>query len=131
MTSVIAIILAVLGIVKTLVDKGILSKKAGSGAVMAADAAVAVLDTRELVQDFINAFVDALKVDNPQLADTIQQKANPILRAARQKVDEYRPKVDKFGQIANRIGQKGENTTEGIKDDEQLKDTIPDSIVPT
>jgi len=129
--TVTAIILAVLSIIKTLADKGILDKKAGTNAVMAADAAVAVYDTRLIVSELADAVVDTVKVSNPELAGEIDSKISNIMNKISTRVAEYQPKVDKFAQIANKLGNKGETTTDGIKEDEQLKDDIPDAIVPT
>lgn len=131
MTSIIAIILAGLGIVKTLVDKGILDKRIGTAAVIGADTAVAALDTRQLVSEVVNGIVDTLKVDNPEAAAKIQNAVQPVLKRIDDKVKEYQPKVDKFGQIANAIGARGEKTVDAIKEDEELKDNIPNQIVST
>ena len=129
MGTVAAIIISVLGIIKTLVDKGILDKRVGTGVVMAADATHAVLDTRELVQETTNAILEALRVDNPEVAAKVQNAVQPVLKQIDQKVKEYQPKVDTFAQIANKIGSNGAKTVDAIKENNELKDNIPDAIV--
>ncbi len=130
-TAVVAIITSVFGIIKLLSDKGWLDKRAGTAAVMGADTAVAVLQTRELLSDTINGIIDVIKTDNPTLAQKIEDQAKPLLKRIEDKADEYRPKVNKFEQIAGKIVNKGENTVDAIKEDEKLKEDIPNTIVPT
>ncbi len=125
------IILTILGIVKQLADKGWFDKKVGSAAVMGADAAVAVLQTRELVAESVNAIIETIKIDSPELAKKIGDNLSPILKKIDEKVTEYQPKVNAFGQIANKIGDKGDKTVDAIKEDEELKDNIPDTIIPS
>ena len=70
-----------------------------------------------------------MRVDNPEVAAKVQNAVQPVLKQIDQKVKEYQPKVDTFAQIANKIGSNGAKTVDAIKENDELKDNIPDAIV--
>ena len=129
--GVVALITSIAAILKILSDKGWIPAKIGTGAVIASDTARSSLDNRFLMRDVLNGFVETLKVDNPQSAAKIEEVASKYLKIIDKKIAEYQPKVEKFERIAAQISEKGEKTVDAIKDDEKLKQNIPNAIIPT
>jgi len=123
--SVIALISTGFTLIKTLADKGILDKRVGSVAVMAGDAAVAIRDSREMIQEGLQAGFDIIGTTSPEAARQIQQNAVPVMKRVTQRVDEYTPKVQSFVNIAAKLSQK---KTSEIED---IKEQIPNEIVPS
>jgi hypothetical protein len=125
---IIPIVISVLGILKGLVDRGYLDKKVGSALVMAADTTRAVGDTREVVNKVAQNSYEIAKLASPQAAKYADEQVAPVVNEVAQKVLEYKPKIDTFAKIANSETKKGTKTTEDIQD---MKDSIPNNIVPS
>jgi hypothetical protein len=125
---IIPIVLSVLSILKGLVDKGYLNKRVGSALVMAADATHAVGDTRDTVNKVAQNSYEIAKLASPQAAKYADERVAPVMNEAGQKVSEYKPKIDAFAVIANSGTKNGTRTTEEIQD---MKETIPNDIVPS
>lgn len=123
LTSITGIIIAIASIITVLVKAGILDKKIGTAAVMAADASWAVKDNRILIKDGLQNTYDVVKLASPQTAEAADQKLAPVLDDASRKVAEYIPKVDKFADIAKKLSKNKEQEITDMKDD------IPDRIV--
>ena len=126
--SATAIIIAIAGLVTMLVQKGIISKKIGTVAVMASDAAVAVRDNRQTIKDLAQNTYDVAKVTSPEAAAAADSKLAPVLDRATVKINEYTDKVDRFAELGNKLSSGGTNADSKIKD---MKDDIPDKIVPS
>ena len=126
--SIIAAIIAVSGLIKTFVDKGWLSKKIGTVAVIAADTAVAARDNRQTIKDIGQNMYDVTKLTSPESTSTLDEKLAPALDRATARLNEYTPKVDKFSALAKKLSNSGENADNAI---EEMKDEIPDKIVPS
>ena|ERR1044071_2653598 len=129
--AIIGLITAGLTLIKTLADKGIINKKIGTVAVMAADTAYAVKDSRQLIQDVVQNSHETAQLISPESAQVATQRIQPLLEKVTQRVNEFTPKVEKYNEIASKLGNKGERTTDDIKEDEELKDDIPNEIVNT
>lgn len=125
---IIPIVLSALSIIKSLVDKGILSKRIGTVAVMAGDTAMAVADTRQTVNKVAQTSYETAKLASPDAARYADEVVAPLMNEAGRRISEYKPKADDFAAIARTLGKKGENTTEEIK---EIRDKIPDEIVPS
>ena len=116
---------------KTLADRGLLDKRIGTVAVMAGDTVVAVQHNRELIKEGLQTGFETVSISNPEQASQILEKSKPIMENITKRVEEYDEKAKTFTRIASNIGKQGERTTDEIKDNEALKETIPDSVVPT
>jgi hypothetical protein len=128
LASVIAAIIAVAGLIKTFVDRGWLDKRVGTVAVMASDAAVAVKDNRQTIKDLAQNTYDVVKITNPETAAAADQKLAPVLDQATVRINEYIPKVEKFTALGNKLSNGGTKADPKI---EEMKDEIPDKIVPS
>ena len=125
-TSVTSIVIAIAGLITVLVKAGIIDKRVGTVAVMAADASWAAKDNRQLIKDGMQNTYDIVKLASPEAAEAADRKLAPVLDDASRKVAEYTPKVEKFADIAKKLseGKKSEEITD-------LKNEIPDRIVPS
>ena len=125
-TSIAGIVIAIAGLVTVLVKAGLIDKRVGTVAVMAADASWAVKDNRQSIKDLAQNTYDVVKLASPESAAAADQKIAPVLDQATVRVNEYTPKVDKFAAIAKKL-------SEGKQADsiEEMKDDIPDKIVPS
>jgi hypothetical protein len=125
-TSITGIVIAIAGLVTVLVKAGIIDKRVGTVAVMAADASWAVKDNRQSIKDLAQNSYDVAKLASPEAAAFADSKIAPVLDEANRRVSEYTPKVDKFAAIAKKL-------SEGKQADsiEEIKDDIPDKIVPS
>ena len=121
----------ILVFLKTLVDRGLLDKRIGTVAVMAGDTVVAVQHNRELIREGLQTGFETVSISNPEQASQILEKSKPIMENITKRVEEYDEKAKTFTRIASNIGKQGERTTDDIKDNQTLKETIPDSVVPT
>jgi hypothetical protein len=134
-TNMIIAIVALVGtgvtFLKTLADRGLLDKRIGSVAVIAGDSVVAIKDNRELIQEGLKTGFETVAISNPETAKEILDKSAPIMKKVTERVDEYNEKAGSFTRIASKIGKQGERTTDDIKENEELKENIPDSVVPT
>lgn len=128
--AIVGLITAISAVIKTLVDKGIISKKLGTVAVIASDTSRAVADSRQDINDGLQAAFETIQITSPEAADAIK-KAQPIIQRVGQRADEYTPKVNTFGRIASKLSEQGDKTTDDIKNNESLKKQIPNDIVPT
>jgi hypothetical protein len=124
-TSITGIVIAIAGLITVLVKAGLLDKKVGTVAVMAADASWAVKDNRQLIKEGMQNTYEVVRLASPQTAEAADQKLVPLLDDATRKVNEYTPKVEKFADIANKLSK---NKADEIT---ALKDEIPDRIVPS
>jgi hypothetical protein len=127
-TSITGIVIAIAGLITVLVKSGLIDKKVGTVAVMAADAAVAVKDNRQSIKDLSQNTYDVVKLASPETAAAADAKLAPVLDEASRRVAEYTPKVDKFADLASKISNKGKTADDKI---EEMKDDIPDRIVPS
>lgn len=134
-TNMIIAIIALVGtgltFIKALVDRGILDKRIGTVATIAGDSVVAIRDNRNMIQEGIQTGYETVAQANPQLAAEIKSKSEPVMKKITEEVQKYDEKAQKFTAIASKIGKQGENTTDDIKENETLKEQIPDSVVPT
>jgi len=119
-------VIAIAGLVTVLVKAGIIDKRVGTVAVMAADASWAVKDNRQSIKDLAQNTYDVVKLASPESAAAADQKIAPVLDQATVRVNEYTPKVDKFAEIAKKLSEGKQ--ADSIK---EMKDDIPDKIVPS
>jgi hypothetical protein len=129
--AIVSMITSIGIILKILADRGWIPAKIGTGAVMAADGARANLDGRILMGKVFDTFIDTLKIDSPEMASKIEAAASKASDLIKEKIDEYEPKVKKFENIAKSVSDSGEKTVTEIKDDQNLKENIPNGIIPT
>ena len=125
-TSIAGIVIAIAGLVTVLVKAGLIDKRVGTVAVMAADASWAVKDNRQSIKDLAQNSYDVAKLASPQAAAFADQKIAPVLDEANRRVSEYTPKVDKFAAIAKKLSEG--KVSEEIK---AVQDDVPDKIVPS
>jgi hypothetical protein len=123
-TSIAGIIIAIAGLVTVLVKAGLIDKKVGTVAVMAADASWAVKDNRQSIKDLAQNTYEVTKLASPEAAAYADKKIAPVLDEANRRVSEYTPKVDKFAAIAKKLSEGKQ--ADSIK---EMKDDIPDKIV--
>lgn len=126
--AIASIVVSVTTLIGILVKAGVIDKKIGTVAVMAADTAHAVSDNRQNIKDFQQNTYDVVKLASPETAAAADAKLAPVLDEASRRVSEYTPKVDKFADLANKISNKGKTADDKI---EEMKDDIPDRIVPS
>jgi hypothetical protein len=114
-TAVTGIVIAIAGLVTTLVSRGLLDKRIGTAAVMAADASWAVKDNRQLIKDGMQNTYDIVKLASPAAAEAADRKLAPILDDASRKVAEYTPKVEKFAAIAHAMSKHPSDEIEAME----------------
>lgn len=126
LVSITSIVIAIAGLVGVLVKAGLIDKRVGTVAVMAADASWAVKDNRQSIKDLSQNTYDVVKLASPETAEAADKKLAPVLDQATTRLNEYTPKVDKFAEIAKKM-------SEGKQADsiEEIKEDIPDKIVPS
>lgn len=117
--------------IKTLVDRGILDRRIGTVATIAGDSVVAIKDNRDFLHEGLKTGFETVAQANPQAAQQILDKSASVMRKITDNVESYNVKAEKFTRIASNIGKKGQRTTDDIKDNEELKEMIPDSVVPS
>jgi hypothetical protein len=122
--AVVSFIIAITALLKVLP----LPKQIGTAAVMGADGAHAVMDNRQNIVDLAEAVKEIAALIDPERTQQAVNKITPVVNNATNKLNEFTPKVQKLESIASKIGQRGENTTDEIKD---MADIIPENIVPT
>lgn len=121
----------ILVFLKTLVDRGLLDKRIGTVATIAGDSVVAIQDNRHMIHQGLQTGYETVQQANPQLAAEIKSKSEPVMQKVTEEVQKYDEKAKKFTEIASKIGQSGQRTTDDIKENEALKEKIPDSVVST
>ena len=122
--AIVSLIIAVSSIIKSLVDKGILDKRVGTVAIMAGDASYAVKDSRQLIYDGIKNTYEVIQSTNPEAAQVLSEKVQPVVDKARTRLEEYQPKVAMISRLAKKLST---SKTEGIQ---VIAGQIPDEIVP-
>lgn len=103
--AITGLVAAIAAILKTLADRGVLDKRIGTVAVMAADTSYAVKDSRQSIQDLAQNTHETVKLISPEAAKYADDKIRPAMDRVTQRVNEYIPKVNKFEQIANKLGK--------------------------
>jgi hypothetical protein len=118
-------------IIIALANKGLLGKHSqeiATNAVMIADTAHAVGDSRQTIKDVAQVTYDTIKISNPEATAYADQKIAPVIDQASVKVSEYNDKLHKFEDIANKASNGGKKADPKIM---EMKDDIPDRIVPS
>ena len=129
--AIVGIIPAITALIITLAQRGLLGKHSeqiATNAVMVADTAHAVMDNRQSIKDGMQTTYDTIKITNPQAVAEADAKIAPVLDQATVRVNEYKDKVNKFEDIANKVSNGGKKADPKI---EEMKDEIPDRIVPS
>jgi hypothetical protein len=129
--AVVGIIPAITALIITLANRGLLGKHSqeiATNAVMVADTAHAVSDSRQLIKDGLQTTYDTIKMSNPDAVAKADEQMAPVLDKVTVKVNEYKEKVDRFEDIANKASNGGKKADPKIMD---MKDDIPDRIVPS
>jgi len=129
--AIVGIIPAITALIITLANRGLLGKHSqeiATNAVMVADTAHAVSDSRQNIKDLAQTTYDTVKMSNPEAVAYADSKIAPVLDQVTVKTNEYKEKVDKFEDLANKISNAGKKADPKIMD---MKDDIPDRIVPS